>query len=246
MRSLIIIDAAHLKRTYQGTNLVAVGMDGNNQIIHIATGVSQGETGESWTWFLSKLKDFIREVPNLAIISHRHYAIILACKTVFPNSFHGYYCRHLMMNCGMQSEKFKVLYWKTCKVYTEEEFDKLIYDIQAVRPDAHQKLIEARFKKWSRAKCPANRYNYMTSNNAESINALTKDVRKIPITTLMDWYKDLLRKWYYEHSQDDELTPWATAKIRYRMLKSSNWTVNGVLRFTMWARLCSGKNRGFK
>ncbi|GJW94225.1 hypothetical protein Tco_0173897 [Tanacetum coccineum] len=44
MRPLIIIDAAHLKGSYLGTNLVAVGMDGNNQIIPIATGVSQGET----------------------------------------------------------------------------------------------------------------------------------------------------------------------------------------------------------
>nr|GEU37520.1 hypothetical protein [Tanacetum cinerariifolium] len=39
---LIIIDAAHLKGTYLGTNIVIVGMDGNNQIIHIATGVAQG------------------------------------------------------------------------------------------------------------------------------------------------------------------------------------------------------------
>ncbi|GJS82525.1 transposase, MuDR, MULE transposase domain protein [Tanacetum coccineum] len=211
MRPLIIIDATHLKGTYQGTNLVAVGMDGNNQIISIATGVSQGETSESWT--LRKLKDCIGEVPNLAIISDRHYAIILACKTVFPNSLHGFCSRHLMMNCGMQSERYKVLYWKTCKAYTEQEFDNLMSDIQAVRPDAHHKLVEPRIEKWSRAKCPANRYNYMTSNSAESVNALTKEVRKIPITALMDWYRDRLRKWYYERrekhkdSQDEELTP---------------------------------------
>ncbi|GKF37117.1 transposase, MuDR, MULE transposase domain protein, partial [Tanacetum coccineum] len=73
MRSLIIIDIAHLKGTYLGMNLVAVGMDGNNQIIPIATGVSQGETSESCTWFLRKLKDCIGEVPNLAIVSDRHY-----------------------------------------------------------------------------------------------------------------------------------------------------------------------------
>ncbi|GJZ67164.1 phospholipase-like protein [Tanacetum coccineum] len=208
MRSLIIIDVAHLKGTYQGTNLVAVGMDGNNQIIPIATGVSQGETGESWTWFLRKLKDCIGEVPNLAIISDRHYAIILACKTVFPNSFHGFCCRYLMMNCGMQNERYKVLYWSTCKAYTEQEFDKLMSDIQVVRPDAHYKLVEAGIEKWSRAKCPANRYNYMTSNSAESVNALTKE--------------------------DEELTPWASAKIRYRMLKSSNWIVNGVVRYNIY------------
>nr|GEX72476.1 transposase, MuDR, MULE transposase domain protein [Tanacetum cinerariifolium] len=47
MRPLIIIDGAHLKGNYLGTNLLAVGMDGNNQIIPLATGVSQGKTGES-------------------------------------------------------------------------------------------------------------------------------------------------------------------------------------------------------
>nr|GEV49284.1 hypothetical protein [Tanacetum cinerariifolium] len=133
-------------------NLLAVGMDGNNQIIPISIGVSQGESGESWTWFLSKLKDCIGEVPNLVIISDRHYAIILACKTVFPNSFHSYSSHYLMMIYGMQSEKFKVLYWKTCKAYMKEEFDKLLYDIQGVQPDAHQKLVEAEIEKWSRAK----------------------------------------------------------------------------------------------
>ncbi|GJR36471.1 hypothetical protein Tco_1212155 [Tanacetum coccineum] len=134
-----------------------------------------------------------------------------------------------MMDCGMQSDKFKELYWNTCKAYTPENFEKLMSDILALRPDAHQKLVDAGIEKWSRAKCPANRYNYMTSNSVESINALTKDIRKIPITSLMDRFRYLFQKWYYERRQkykgdapDDELTPWATAKIKYRSLKSSN------------------------
>ncbi|GJW54955.1 transposase, MuDR, MULE transposase domain protein [Tanacetum coccineum] len=57
--ALPVFNMSHLKGTYKGTNLVFVGMDGNNQIIPIATGVSQGETGESWTWFLLKLKECI-------------------------------------------------------------------------------------------------------------------------------------------------------------------------------------------
>nr|GEU36996.1 hypothetical protein [Tanacetum cinerariifolium] len=51
-RPLIIIDATNLKGRYEGTNLLAVGEDDNNQIIPIAPGVSQGETGPSWTWHL--------------------------------------------------------------------------------------------------------------------------------------------------------------------------------------------------
>nr|GEV91261.1 UvrD-like helicase, ATP-binding domain, P-loop containing nucleoside triphosphate hydrolase [Tanacetum cinerariifolium] len=117
-------DLGNYKRagTYKGTNLVLVGMDGNNQIIPIATGVSQGETGESWTWFLLKFKECIGKVPSLAIITDRHLEIILVCNMIFPNAFHGYCCRHLMMNCKMKSDKWKCIFWKTCKAYSPEEF----------------------------------------------------------------------------------------------------------------------------
>nr|GEY98962.1 hypothetical protein [Tanacetum cinerariifolium] len=140
IRPLLITDGAHLKGTYKGTNLVLVRMDGNNQIVPIATCVSQGKTEESWTWFLLKLKESIGEVPNLAIITDRHPAIILACNMIFPNAFHGYCCRHLMMNCKMKSDKLQAIYWKTCKAYTQEEFQKRVSDLRGFRPKAYKKL----------------------------------------------------------------------------------------------------------
>ncbi|GKD95735.1 transposase, MuDR, MULE transposase domain protein [Tanacetum coccineum] len=33
---------------------------------------------------------------------------------------------------------------------------------------------------------------------------------------------------------DDELTPWASAKIKHRYLKSSNWSVRGILKNDMY------------
>ncbi|GJY99512.1 hypothetical protein Tco_0516942 [Tanacetum coccineum] len=63
----------------------------------------------------------------------------------------------------------------------------------------------------------------MTSNSVELVNALTQDVRKLPITMLMDWCRDLLQKWYYEcrdkheDAPDDELTERATAKVNARI-----------------------------
>ncbi|GJV26763.1 transposase, MuDR, MULE transposase domain protein [Tanacetum coccineum] len=193
---LLITDGAHLKGIYKGTNLVLVGMDGNNQIIPIAICVTQGETGESWTWFFSKLKECIGEVPKLAIITDRHLVIIQSCNTVFPNAFHGYCCRHLMMNYKMKSEMLQAIYWKTCKAYTPEEFQRRITYLHSFRPEAYKKLKDAGFETWSRAMYPTNRYNYMTSNSAESINNLTRHVRKAPVTKLMEWYRALLQKWY--------------------------------------------------
>ena len=43
-RPVIIIDGAHLKGAYLGTNLMAVAMDGNNDILPLAYGVRVGET----------------------------------------------------------------------------------------------------------------------------------------------------------------------------------------------------------
>ena len=196
MRPLLIIDAAHLKGTYLGTNLLAVGMDGNNQIIPIATGVSQGETLESWTWFLSKLKECIGEDPRLTIISDRHVSIQSACQSVFPNAFHGHCCRHLMMNCNLKGKKIRALFWKMYKAYTPDEFNLELAELGGKRPDAYNKLIQAGVERWSRAYSAGNRYNYMTSNSAESINSLTRNVRRVPITNLMEWYNRLVQEWY--------------------------------------------------
>nr|KAJ0193078.1 hypothetical protein LSAT_V11C800406530 [Lactuca sativa] len=57
LRPIIIIDGTHLKGKYLGTIFLVVGMDGNNQILPIAFGVGKTESGESWIWFLSRLKE---------------------------------------------------------------------------------------------------------------------------------------------------------------------------------------------
>ncbi|PWA50400.1 transposase, MuDR, MULE transposase domain protein [Artemisia annua] len=220
MRPLIKIDVAHLKGRYLATNLIAVGMDANNQIIPLATGVAQGETVESWSWFLGKLKECIGDRNDLAIISDRHFAITIACKTVFPRAFHRYCCRHLMMNCNLKSRKHKALFWKTCKAYLVSDFDSAIAEIWSFKPDAYRKLEEAGFDKWSRAYCPAKRYNYLTSNSAESINSLTKNVRKVPVTMLIEYYRELIQQWYCDRRYNGE--------VNDRMIKSATWVFRGI------------------
>ncbi|GKC87247.1 transposase, MuDR, MULE transposase domain protein [Tanacetum coccineum] len=235
MRPLIIIDGAHLKGTYEGTNLLAVGMDGNNQIVPIATGVCQGgESTEAWSFFLSKLKESIGVVQDMTVISDRHPGIVSACATVFPNAFHGYCCRHLMMNCEIRNKKHRAIYWKTCKAYTTGHFARLFTVLQGFKPIGFPKLLAAGLGTWSRAYCPADRYNYMTSNSAECINSLTKDIRKLPITRLVDRQRETLQNWFtnrrekYKDAAADELTEWAAAKVHRRKLKSAKWIVDEV------------------
>ncbi|GKC56320.1 hypothetical protein Tco_1083918, partial [Tanacetum coccineum] len=64
--------------------------------------------------------------------------------------------------------------------------------LQAVQPDAYNKLIQAGTQRWSRAHFPLIRYNYMTSNSVESVNACTVLKRKLPITMLTETYRAML------------------------------------------------------
>ncbi|GJS25967.1 transposase, MuDR, MULE transposase domain protein [Tanacetum coccineum] len=74
----------------------------------------------------------------------------------------------------------------------------------------------------------------MTSNSVESINSLTRNVRRVPITMLVEYCRELLQRWYcekrhkYEEAPENELSDWAAAKVYDRMLKSANWTVRPI------------------
>ncbi|GJS22328.1 transposase, MuDR, MULE transposase domain protein [Tanacetum coccineum] len=179
MRPLVIIDGVHLKVNYLGTNILDVGMDGNNQIIPLAT--------------------------------DRHTTIIQACGRVFDNSFHGFCDRHLMMNCNLKGKKLRGIFWKACKAYTTEDFDKAISELRGHRPEVVRKLKEV-----------------------ELINSLTRIVRRVPITMLIEYCRDLLQRWYcekrqkYEEAPANELGDWAAAKVYDKMLKSASWTVRTI------------------
>ncbi|GJY46249.1 transposase, MuDR, MULE transposase domain protein [Tanacetum coccineum] len=198
---------------YKGTNLVAVAMDGNNQIVPIAFGICKGETGPCWSWWMSVLRECIGDNPNLLIISDRHAAIALAVQNEFPLAFHAICCRHLMMNLSLKNKKRKDLFWKICKAYTREDFAASMNLLQIVQPDAYKKLCDARPERWSRAHCPLIRYNYMTSNSVESVNACSVIYRKEPVLKLAETYRAMVQQ---------------CTQSGKKSMKSTKWVVKGV------------------
>nr|GEV54492.1 transposase, MuDR, MULE transposase domain protein [Tanacetum cinerariifolium] len=85
-----------------GTNLLAVGMDGNNQIVPIDFGICKGETGPCWSWWMSVLKECISDNPNMLFISDRHPDIALAVRIKFPLSFHDPNLYNKLIQAGPQ------------------------------------------------------------------------------------------------------------------------------------------------
>ncbi|GJW84790.1 transposase, MuDR, MULE transposase domain protein [Tanacetum coccineum] len=95
----------------------------------------------------------------------------------------------------------KGLYWKICKAYTPEEFTSNMNILKDVQPDACHKLCQVGPKRWSRAHCPLIRYNYMTSNSVESVNACIVLERKLPVTMLAETYSVMLQEWYFKRRE---------------------------------------------
>ncbi|GKE02812.1 transposase, MuDR, MULE transposase domain protein [Tanacetum coccineum] len=100
-------------------------------------------------------------------------------------------------------------------------------------PDAYEKLCRAGPQRWLRAHCPLVRYNYMTSNSVESVNAYSVIYRKELVVKLAETYRAMVQEWYYKRRQlvanmTYEITDWTTHKVAKKRIKSATWVVKGV------------------
>ncbi|GJS68913.1 hypothetical protein Tco_0683478 [Tanacetum coccineum] len=73
-----------------------------------------------------------------------------------------------------------------------------------IQPDAYDKLCQVGSQRWSRAHCPLVRYNYLTSNSVESVNACTVVYRKLPVIKLAETYRAMVQDWYYKRRKLSE------------------------------------------
>ncbi|RYR14818.1 hypothetical protein Ahy_B04g071520 isoform A [Arachis hypogaea] len=74
-KSLVSIDGTHLYGKYGGTLLIAIAQDGNSNILPVAFALVEGENAESWSFFLSHLRQHVTPQPGLLVISDRHNGI---------------------------------------------------------------------------------------------------------------------------------------------------------------------------
>ncbi|KAJ9557552.1 hypothetical protein OSB04_012166 [Centaurea solstitialis] len=169
LRRVLIIDAAQLKGPYLGTMFLVVAMDGNNNIV-------------------------------AHCLRSRAASINAAITTIFPNSHHALCCCHLVMNVRSRDARIKVFktpYWKACKAYTTYVFDRMMNILRVSIPDGARLMEEVGVERWSRVYFPGIRYNIMTSNSAESINAMSRFARRLPIVGLIEYFRAFQQEWYF-------------------------------------------------
>ncbi|KAL3642159.1 hypothetical protein CASFOL_012974 [Castilleja foliolosa] len=242
IRPVIAIDGTFLRGKYGGTLLLATAMDGNKQLYPIAFGIVDSENNESWNWFLSKLHEIIGHVLDLVIISDRHKSIMKGVADVFPDAVHGICIFHLKMNVAAKFKKVDVaaLLYKAGKTYDEAEHKSCMNAILQRDPRVYNYLTgDAKVEQWARVYFPGNRYSIMTTNIAESMNAVLKDVRTYPPVSLMDTIVTKLSLWYARRREiamkmNGPLTTWAEKRIIKRDELSRSYSTRQVNNVTYY------------
>ncbi|XP_073051315.1 uncharacterized protein [Primulina eburnea] len=117
------------------------------------------------------------------------------------------------------------------KIYKTFEFDIAYNEFRNRYPEAAQYLDERdSLDRWTRAYCPKTRYNIMTTNWVESINARLLEEKKLPIIALLDSLQRLASSWFarYRHASiasNINLTPTIEGILRSRFTDAQGMQV---------------------
>ncbi|KAL0541690.1 hypothetical protein IC582_021745 [Cucumis melo] len=124
IRLVIVMDGTFLKNKYRGQLIVAVCLDGNNQIYPLAFGVVDRETDDSIQWFLEKLKGAIGEVLNLGFVTDRKTCFAKGISSVFPSAFNDLCVQHLSQNLHdkYKNDTVATLFYNASRTYCESTF----------------------------------------------------------------------------------------------------------------------------
>ncbi|XP_023641784.1 uncharacterized protein LOC111831497 [Capsella rubella] len=205
MRKVIIVDATHLKTSHGGVLIVATAQDPDHHHYPIAFGVADGENNLSWDWFFNKLKTVVPDDPEMVFVSDRNHSLMKSIGEIYPLSQHGCCIFHLSQNVlgsvfGVKKETVAVKFRECARAYTEAEFLRLYGDFSSRYPSARAYLDKStEVKKWARCYFPGERYNIDTTNCAESINSVFKDVRKLSLLPMIDAIVQKLADWFNKH-----------------------------------------------
>ncbi|GKC40233.1 putative reverse transcriptase domain-containing protein, partial [Tanacetum coccineum] len=97
-----------------------------------SNGIVESESKDSWTWFLSCLRDDLdlNSNSNITFITNRQKGLLLALQDLFPAAEHRYYVRHIHdnMNLIYKGGHNKELLWKCVTATTVVAFDRAMYE----------------------------------------------------------------------------------------------------------------------
>ncbi|KAK2635917.1 hypothetical protein Ddye_030709 [Dipteronia dyeriana] len=166
-RSVICIDATHLKARTRGVLLVAVCKDINEMINPLAFGFANSECIKSWTWFLKKLCKLIQYPVCVMLVSDRHNDIFNAMEAIFPDASYGICAYHLAQNLKIfykQRDDVISLYYRATYAYCIDDFNRIMDELKETYRKVYNELLGIGINKFSRVHSLRKRFKGMSIN----------------------------------------------------------------------------------
>nr|XP_016485147.1 PREDICTED: uncharacterized protein LOC107805593 [Nicotiana tabacum] len=171
-------------------------------ILPLAYAVVDSENDASWKWFFEQFKLAYGERPNMCVVLDQNESILKATSIVYPGMPHYSCMWHIWTNIRAMFKKghlkLSELYFATARPYTLDEFNERMSKIEEIDPRVKAYLYDIGSHIWSRLHATVNKTWTMTSNIAESLNAVTKYARELPIVELLEYMRTLLERWMKE------------------------------------------------
>ncbi|XP_014523658.1 uncharacterized protein LOC106779953 [Vigna radiata var. radiata] len=233
-RPFIGVDGCHLKTTYGGQLLVAVGRDPNDQYFPLAFAVVENECKETWRWFLSQLLDDIggTDCQRWVFISDQQKGLMAVFDDMMDGVEHRLCLRHLYNNFKKRfggGVLIRDLMMGAAKATYEKEWEKKMGKLKAINIDAYNWLLGIPTKSWCKhAFSTYCRCHVLINNFTESFNSTILLARDKPIITMMEWIQTYIMKQFATLKEKaitypGVLMPRPRKRLDKEIKKSGNW-----------------------
>ena len=94
-------------------------------------------------------------------------------------------------------KKYQEFFFQAVKAYTVEEFEYHMNDLEKIDERITLYLKNNGYHRWAKPFSINNIYLAITSNIVESMKAMIKKAKDLPITTLLQYLHALVQEWTY-------------------------------------------------
>jgi len=191
-RPVISVDGTHIYGKYEIKLLIAVGIDGNDNILPLAFAIVDKESKEAWKWFFRNLSaHVIKSRQDVCVISDRAKGILTSLHELRrfqePRAFHRFCIRHLKSNFQSKfpNKDLSRLMWRAASAHQVRKFESLMWQIKEENIEAYEYLMEIPLEKWTVSYDDGKRWGVLTTNLSESFNGVLKKARGLPVTAMV-------------------------------------------------------------
>ena len=187
---------------------------------------------------MMRLHEVVGDMLELAFISNHCTSIRRVIYKVFPTALHNLCFYHLEGNIKSHFKNlgklwkyfFRLVFLQVVKMYDIVEFEKQMEGLWSMHASAAKYLEDISFNYWVKFDFEGRKYSILTTNIAESMNALMKKLRKFPITQLVEHFRLTMQQWFYDRKKATEsMTTILLVKCMFSMSLIINFRLRKVV-----------------